>query len=194
MKTRLCPPLTPTQAARVSQYCLDYLVNTLSADARLTLGIAFEPLASRAAFAARYPRAVLLPQHGGDLTAKLRHLLANRDTPCLITGSDCPNVPPAYYTRAALALEQGAAVVLGPTRDGGSYLLGLEPAYAGWFDHIPWSTAEVSAALRRRASEYGWPLHELPPWYDIDTPADLARLCADLPHASDLADILLAEG
>ncbi len=190
VKTRLCPPFTPEQAAIISQQCLDFLVQKLAAVSHLNTIIAYEPFAARAAFVARYPRVRLLPQHDGDLTTKLQHLLAARETPCLITGNDCPTVPVAYYDQAGAALENGADVVLGPTRDGGSYLLGLRAACAEWFRDIPWSTAEVSARLRLRAGEQGWRLHELPPWYDIDTIEDVACLCEELPQASALMDIL----
>lgn len=186
VKTRLCPPLTPEQAAAISRHCLDILLRKVMTIPYLTAIIAFEPRATRAEFAARYPRAKLLCQQGDDLTAKLLHLLARRDAPCLITGSDCPTVPPAYYQQAAEALDHDAEVILGSTRDGGSYLLGVRPACREWFRDIPWSTPAVSAALRRRAREHRWRLHELPRWYDIDTIEDLAELAG----TSEFADIL----
>ena len=190
VKTRLCPPLTPAQAAVVSQQCLDFLVEKLLAVPHLTPIIAFEPFAARAAFSARYPRVSLLPQQGDDLTAKLQRLLANHGTPCLITGSDCPTVPLAYYEQASAALKNGADVILGPARDGGSYLLGLGVACAEWFRDIPWSTAEVSGTLRLRARELAWRLHELPLWYDIDTVEDVSCLCEEMGPTSVFADIL----
>jgi rSAM/selenodomain-associated transferase 1 len=190
IKTRLCPPLTPAQAANISQQCLDLLVQRLTAAARFTTIIAFEPFAARAEFAARYPQATLLPQQGDGLTAKLQHLLAPRRAPCLITGSDCPTAPLAYFDQAGAALEHGADVVLGPARDGGSYLLGLDAAHADWFRDIPWSTARVSATLRLRARERGWRLHDLPFWYDIDTWEDVVCLCKELARASIFMDIL----
>jgi len=187
VKTRLCPPLTTPQATAVYLACLDTLLSRLGAHPALAVTIAYEPEPARPAFAARYPQVELTPQRGDELGEKLRRLVGSRVTPCLITGSDCPTVPLAYYAQAIAAFCQGADVVLGPTEDGGSYLLGARPACADWFTDIPWSTAHVAAALRARAAEQGWQLVELPPWYDVDTIQDVLRFVADLPPAGDLS-------
>lgn len=180
VKTRLCPPLTYTEAAAIHLHCLDILMQRLSASSDLNTFIAYEPVDAHEAFEVRFPAAQLLPQQGADLTARLRQILSTRRTRCLMTGSDCPSVPLAYYAEAISAFAEGADVVLGPTRDGGSYILGLGPNCADWFLDIPWSTEQVAHALRVRAHEHGWRLHELPQWYDVDTMADLKRLKDDL--------------
>ena len=180
VKTRLSPPLTPEQAAAVHLRCLDILLQRLAALSHLAKVIAYEPDDAREAFTARYPAALLLPQQGAELTTRLCNALAARNRCCLMTGSDCPSVPLAYYDEAAAALVDGADVVLGQAEDGGSYILGLGPDHAGWFHDIPWSTDQVAAALRLRAREHHWRLHELPPWYDVDTLPALDRLSTDL--------------
>ena len=172
VKTRLCPA--------IHLHCLDMLLERISRLTRCTIVIAYEPDCAYDAFAARYPSALLIAQDGPDLTARLHHILRVRDTRCLMTGSDCPNVPLPYYDEACDAFARGADVVLGPTRDGGSYILGLGPECADWFRDIPWSTDKVAETLRERSAEHGWRLHELPPWYDVDTFADLERLRRDL--------------
>jgi hypothetical protein len=54
------------------------------------------------------------------------------------------------------------------------------------FDGIPWSTSETRAATLARARDLGLSVLLLPRWFDVDTPEDLRRLCAD-PAARDTA-------
>jgi glycosyltransferase A (GT-A) superfamily protein (DUF2064 family) len=71
---------------------------------------------------------------------------------------------------------QGHDVVLGPAEDGGYYLIGLKWRQPRLFEAIAWSTGRVLAQTLERADSFGLRVHLLPPWYDIDTAADLARL------------------
>src|SRR5262249_17733006 len=67
-------------------------------------------------------------------------------------------------------------VVLGPTEDGGYYLIGLRAAQAALFDDVPWSTSAVLAVTLKKAAAVGLRTVCLPTWFDVDTPGALARL------------------
>jgi len=70
--------------------------------------------------------------------------------------------------------------VLGPSEDGGYYLIGLRTPVARLFEEIAWSTAAVAAQTRERAAEAGLPVEMLRRWYDVDDADSLGHLCAEL--------------
>src|SRR5581483_10768312 len=74
----------------------------------------------------------------------------------------------------------GPDVVLGPTEDGGYYLIGLRRDCPELFTGVPWSTPAVLRETLRRAGAAGLRAACLPAWFDVDTPDDLARLGASL--------------
>ncbi|MGH7426495.1 MAG: TIGR04282 family arsenosugar biosynthesis glycosyltransferase, partial [Candidatus Methylomirabilales bacterium] len=74
----------------------------------------------------------------------------------------------------------GIDLVLGPSEDGGYYLIGLRTLYRELFEDMPWSTAQVVPETFRRAEGQGLKVAVLPPWFDIDTPKDLEQLEASL--------------
>jgi 8-oxo-dGTP pyrophosphatase MutT (NUDIX family) len=96
----------------------------------------------------------------------------------VIVSSDSPTLPGAALEEAFAALD-ARDVALGPTRDGGYYLIGLDQPRPRLFEAIAWSTDAVYAQTLQRAAEAGLSVHATPPWYDVDTVADLARLAAD---------------
>ncbi len=99
---------------------------------------------------------------------------------CLID-SDSPTVPAAAFYRAVEALRApGDRVVLGPSDDGGYYLIGLKQAHAAPFERITWSTGSVYAETVARCREAGREVVTLPMWYDVDDAATLDVLTAEL--------------
>ena len=181
VKTRLCPPLSPQTAANLYQaFLLDKIaqVSRLS-NTRPTL--AYTPEASRDFFATLAPDCQLIPQQGAELGERL----INSFLQCFAGGyagvvaidSDTPHLPTEYLQQAVdlIALPQ-TDVVLGPTEDGGYYLIGLRAAYRELFTDMPWSTAAVVPETRRRAEALGLTISWLPPWFDIDTAEELQRL------------------
>src|ERR1019366_7651311 len=70
--------------------------------------------------------------------------------------------------------------VLGPSSDGGYYLLGLKEPHRRLFEDIAWSTERVAEQTIERAHEIGLPIHALPTWYDIDDRQSLRRLHGEL--------------
>jgi glycosyltransferase A (GT-A) superfamily protein (DUF2064 family) len=73
--------------------------------------------------------------------------------------------------------------VLGPADDGGYYLIGMRAAHAGLFRDIAWSTAAVAEQTRARIAALGLECIVLPRWYDVDDPATLRALVAELDGA-----------
>lgn len=136
-------------------------------------------------------------QPEGDLGARLRSAFdgAFREGAdhVLVVGSDHPTLPADLLDRGLAALGS-AQMVVGPTADGGYYAVGLArtawPEATGLFEDIPWSTPRVLEASLRRARRLGLSFVELPEWYDVDEPADLARLSGDLEEDSATARCL----
>ncbi len=118
-------------------------------------------------------------QPGGDLGDRLA--AAMTPGPALALGTDSPTLPRSLVRQALDALsEPGPALVLGPAGDGGCWAIGWTVADRAVFQGIPWSTPAVHEALRAAGRRLGWSVRELPPWHDVDTPEDLARLRDEL--------------
>jgi uncharacterized protein len=95
---------------------------------------------------------------------------------CLIK-SDSPTLPVGYLVAAATALAgAGDRVVLGPSKDGGYYLVGMKRPHADLFEDIAWSTDRVFSQTLDRAAALGIPVVELPTWYDVDSAEALQTL------------------
>ena len=127
----------------------------------------------------------LEPQAAGDLGSRMQHYfsaaLAVPDSPRIVLiGSDSPDLPLEYLAEAFDKLYD-VPVVLGPTDDGGYYLIGLSDKVPPIFDNIPWSTPEVWSQTVARLADAKFPFHTLPQWYDVDDLAGLHRLHDSLP-------------
>jgi len=133
-----------------------------------------------APFAALVRGARCRPQEGNDLGERIVRAvaaeLAEGPGPVLVIGADAPHVPAGSLAEAAEALAEGAELVLGPAADGGYYLIGLRAPAPGLFTGIAWGGAGVLAATLARAARLGLRTHLLPPTFDVDDAADLARL------------------
>lgn len=173
VKTRLRPALDDQQAARLAAA---FVRDTLEKAARLGPPVTVYYAGDRALLESLAPPGVRwADQGGGDLGARMARVPA----PCLLLGADSPHLPPAYL-RQALAAVPAYDVVLGPADDGGYFLLGLRAPQPALFDGIAWSTGEVLAQTLAKAAALGLTVHQPPPWYDLDTPADLRRLIENL--------------
>ena len=104
----------------------------------------------------------------------------------LAIDSDTPTLPLGYLEQALDSVTTpNVDVVLGPTEDGGYYLIGLRTVHRELFEAMAWSTSQVLSETIRRAEATGLRVACLPPWYDIDTPMDLARLQVELTESDD---------
>jgi rSAM/selenodomain-associated transferase 1 len=187
VKSRLHDVLTPAQATDLYRCFLLDRLDGLAALPDLARVVAFTPPGAGAAMAALAPPGFrLLPQEGDDLgtrlTRLLGRLLGEGHCAALAMDSDSPTLPMAYVAEAARGLAAGEAdVVLGPSDDGGYYLVGVRAPRPALFEAIPWSTPDVLAVTRARAAAAGLRVRLLPAWFDVDTAADLRRLRASLP-------------
>ena len=96
----------------------------------------------------------------------------------MLIGSDLPTLPSSHLSAAFEALEAGADLVLGPADDGGYYLIGMSRPTPAVFEGIAWGSARVLQATRAAAAAPGLRVHEIAPWYDVDTAEDLARVAS----------------
>lgn len=94
----------------------------------------------------------------------------------LLVGSDVPGLDCGTLRAAAACLRSGADVVLGPSHDGGFYLIGVRaPPPPALFEGVRWSTRDARGDVGRNAARLGLRVsHELPTLRDIDTRDDLA--------------------
>jgi rSAM/selenodomain-associated transferase 1 len=189
VKTRLTPPLTADEAAALNKSFLrdlgrSILVACREAQAR---GVAvYTPSGSEAGFSGFLPLGFfLLLQKGNTFGERLTN--AAKDlfdvgfaSVCLIN-SDSPLVPASSFAAAVKQLAKaGDRVVLGPSDDGGYYLIGMKKQHRHLFHNIDWSTSRVLAQTMRRASELGVPVNQLPAGFDVDDGATLRRLGKEL--------------
>jgi glycosyltransferase A (GT-A) superfamily protein (DUF2064 family) len=102
-------------------------------------------------------------------------MLATIETPTLIIGTDCPALTPVHLQQASTALSANDAVLI-PAEDGGYVLIGLRQPEPAVFADIAWGTAKVLTSTRQRLRDISYSWIELPTLWDVDDPADLARL------------------
>ncbi len=199
-KTRLVPPLTFAQAADLNTAFLQDVAENLAiaaAEARAgeNLSIvgyaAYGPPDSTDFFRRILPAAIglieaWLADFGDCLLHTIGEILSRGHQSAVVLNSDSPTLPPRYLLETAEVLARpGDRAVLGPSTDGGYYLLGLKAAHARMFEDITWSTDRVAEQTRARAREIGLELHVLPAWYDVDDVEALNRLKAELRAAAN---------
>lgn len=186
VKSRLHATLTEARATELYRCFLLDRLDALAALPDVAPVLAFTPARARADIAALAPAGVrLIAQEGDDLTERLTRLFArllgDGHAAALAMDSDSPTLPMDYVADGARALARGEAdVVLGPSDDGGYYLIGLREPCPVLFDGVPWSTPEVLPLTLDRARSRGLRVRLLPAWFDVDTAADLARLREEL--------------
>jgi rSAM/selenodomain-associated transferase 1 len=198
VKTRMCPPLLPAQAAELASAMLaDVLEATAAMAARLHLRplLAVHPPDRRGALARDVPTPFgVISQRGSNLAARMawavREAAATGAPRVLLRGSDSPTLDLASLAAALDALD-AADVVLRPDLDGGYNLVGLRRAEPRLFDH-PMSTPRVLEDTCARASELSLSVALLPPGFDVDTARDLALLARDRARAAPLCARTLA--
>ena len=189
VKTRLAPPLTLEQSAALNICFLRDTTENLSAvaaDGRAAGLVCYTPVGDEALFEGLLPQGFALVAQRGDGFGE-RLLAATEDTlacgfgaVCLID-SDSPTVPAAAYEQAIAELARaGDRIVLGPSDDGGYYLIGLKQAHPEPFAGIQWSTATVYAETVAAAHAAGIEVVTLPAWYDVDDGATLDLLAGEL--------------
>jgi rSAM/selenodomain-associated transferase 1 len=191
VKTRLCPPLTPEEAAALYRSFLLDKIAQVRALQGVTPVLSYATATAKPTFEALVPsKFLLVPQLGDDLGARLlstfKQLFALGFSQVMAIDSDTPTLPTAYLEHALqLLTAQGNDVVLGPTEDGGYFLIGLSQPHPVLFEAMPWSTSQVFPETLRRAAQHELIVASTASWYDVDTPEDLTRLRQSLDQAQD---------
>ena len=207
VKTRLVPPLTPEEAAELnkcflrdttaalSTTCIRHASHSEAATGR-AVGIAvYTPVGAESAYTdILSPDFCLLPQRGDKFGERLYFAVEDLfncgfASVCLID-SDSPTVPVENFAEAVelLSTHEDRAV-LGPSDDGGYYLIGVKKPHRRLFEQIDWSTERVLNQTLQRATEIGLDAKLLPVGYDVDDGASLRRLCNELLADTTSADI-----
>lgn len=189
VKTRLQPPLSAEEAAALNVCFLRDTTENISAVASEGAAkglICYTPVGDEEAFDGLLPEEFALIAQRGDgfgerlLCAAEDILSCGFGAVCLID-SDSPTLPSTVLREAVKELAKpGERAVVGASNDGGYYLIGMKRVEPELFERIRWSTEHVYAQTVERAHEVGFPLVELPKWYDVDDAASLAVLEQEL--------------
>jgi len=189
VKTRLIPPLTPAEAAEINKCFLRDLAASISRACRESSArgaAVYTPISASECYEGILPADfLLLPQRGDYFGERLSFATedlfdAGFASVCLIN-SDSPTVPAACFIQAANALaKQRDRIAIGPSDDGGYYLIGMQQIHRRMFEEIDWSTDRVLDQTMERAAEIAVNVKLLPKSYDVDDAAGLRRLCGEL--------------
>ncbi|GAA0236199.1 TIGR04282 family arsenosugar biosynthesis glycosyltransferase [Cryptosporangium japonicum] len=182
VKTRLCPPCTPAEAAELARAALQDTLDAVRATPARRRVLAIDspgevgdlPLHGFA----------VIPQRGQGLADRIAAAFADAAVPGLATvlvGMDTPQVGPDRLAAVGARLD-GVDAVLGPALDGGWWTLGLhDPRYAALLRTVPMSRPDTGRATRAALSAAGLRIADAPTERDVDTAADAAAVAARAP-------------
>ena len=188
VKRRLCPPLNAKQAAQVA---MAMLAHSSAVVERGWLGkrvLNVTPDLSPAAFLS-YQQEMnwqTRVQVEADLGERMREVLlegVESSGSAVVLGTDIPTLNTTILKDTFYALQAGQSVV-GPSQDGGFYLLGLREVPMGLFNGIVWGSVEVYARLMKNARALGLNLQPLPTLSDCDYFEDLKLAVQTVPEFS----------
>ena len=191
VKTRLTPPFTPSQAARLAEASLEDSLTTVARAPATQRVLALDGLPGN-----WLPDGfVVIPQRGNGLDERLAAAFADtyrlRPEPVVLIGMDTPQVT-ASLLADALGLLGGHDAVFGPATDGGFWLLGLRDPDPALLVGVPMSTPSTGEILLRGLKEAGMSVATLPSLTDVDTMADAVEVAALVPgsrYAAALAGL-----
>ena len=134
-------------------------------------------------------------QEGNTLGERMSHAFARAldggARRVVIFGSDSPTLPPSLVPQAFQSLTE-CDLVLGPTEDGGYYLIGCRWFDPGLFANVEWGTHRVFDETHANAQRLGYRMAVLPPWFDLDEWKDVERLLAEAGRGTALPSHLAA--
>ena len=172
--TQLVPELGAERAAELAEAFLEDTVAMVR-----TLPWAECIIAATKTFERSYfkPEEVWLQSEGdmGERLEKVLRLALKRKPIVLAIGADSPGLPAAYLQSARDALQKADAV-LGPSADGGFYLIGLKDCPVGMLEGIQWSHSTTLAATTHKLEQFGMKTVLINPWFDIHSHEELQRL------------------
>jgi len=178
VKTRLCPPCSPEDAASIAEAALADTFDAVGDVPGARPVVALDGQAGD-----WLPRGIrVIPQRGRGLAARIAAAFDDVGGPALLIGMDTPHVGTARLSDACARLaESGVDAVLGPALDGGWWALGLRRPDAGLFDRVPMSSDRTLATQRARLRERSLRVVELAQMRDVDTAADALAAAASIP-------------
>lgn len=185
VKTRLCPPCTPAQAAALARAALQ---DTLDAAARS------ERAGRRVVVLDGEPGPWLEPgfeviaQRGDGLEQRLAAAFADVGEPALLVGMDTPQLEPALLDAGLEAVTAGDSAI-GAAPDGGYWAIGLRTPDAAAFEDVPMSSDRTGAVQRARLAQLGLNPAILPPLRDVDTFDDALAVAAAAPETRFAAEV-----
>lgn len=190
VKTRLAQAVGDAAAAAIYRACAELTLQRLSAFQYDAIIYVDPPKALETVRAWVGRQWTLLPQQGAtlgdrlaDATQQTFHLGAKH---VVVVGTDSPWLRPTDIETAFAALET-ADVTLGPTEDGGYYLIGLSRHLPALFAQIPWSSSRVFRVTQTNAKTLGLRLSILPAGYDVDYVDDVRRFVEEEQRRGPLA-------
>jgi len=183
VKTRLAAALGDEAAASLYRACAELTLERLRPLQRKTR-LCVEPAEALTRTAAWIGQDwSMTPQRGATLGDRLAHATGEAFDEgargVIVVGTDSPWLSEREVEEAFAALER-ADVVIGPTEDGGYYLIGLARPAPALFDGIPWSTPQVCARTLARARALGLRVRLLRTGYDVDRLEDVERFAAEV--------------
>ncbi len=191
VKTHLVPPLTSHKAARLYGA---FLTDTLDSAILVnnTRVKQFHPGIEDSSPLLEIvpPGVACINESGADLGHSMHlaflKLFGEGAAHAVVIGSDLPSLPASLLERAFVALESGSDVVIGPSADGGYYLIGLRSPQPTLFEDMVWSTDQVLNQTLDLVRAAGLEVEILNEWYDVDNLADLEKLIFDLETDPEL--------
>ena len=178
VKTRLAKSLGQEAATNLYIHFVTDILETLKRS-RHTFIICYYPPDAQPEAADWLGHAqTLLPQRGDNLGLRMSNafvtLFSKGFQKVLLMGTDFPDLPTEIIDTAFHSLTANDAVI-GPSVDGGYYLIGFRTAtfLPAVFDDMPWATEDVFTKTMKVFSKKGLKVHVLPQWRDIDTYEDL---------------------
>ena len=177
VKTRLAAAIGPEAAAALYRAVADEEIRrTAPRGGEFARTFCIDPPGAADEMARWLPGETLVPQEGRDLGQRMAHAFgtafAQGARRVALIGSDVPACGREHVAEALRALDDHD-VALGPTHDGGYYLIALDRPRPELFRAIPWSTASVLPATAERAGALGLTVRMLEPLRDIDTLEDV---------------------
>jgi uncharacterized protein len=190
VKTRLAAQIGEEHATLLYRNFVEICLRRFTQIEHLDCTVYFDPPEEEDAFRCWLgEKPSYLAQPSGNLGERLSYVMDSqlkKYSRVIAVGSDSPDLPIDYISRAIASLEQNDCVI-GPTDDGGYYLIGLSKPACEIFDNIPWSTENVTQKTLNITKSLGLSVKLLPQWYDVDMADDLGRLVnSDLPEVKQL--------
>ena len=181
VKTRLTPPLTQEDAAELYKCFIQDIFSRVSTLNGIDIIAAYTPENTAEHIKRIVPaNTMLIPQRGNDLGERLSNLFSGLFSAgykkIAVIGTDSPDLPVEYIKKSFSSLNKNTSIVIGPSRDGGYYLIAMSRYSEEVFKDIPWSTNTVFKKTLEKAKKTGLLPALLPEWYDVDETGDLKTL------------------